>query len=166
VTSENELIIRPSQLTEHFGPLVSIYVADAAGRLLVEWLKDDWGMFSHPRMDVVRASDLLSEILEDRGITKAKFVPSSRYASDGLHRWERLRDELMYANRYFPQANLDEERLTHYSDSSGQMSHRTFGIAPDYRPEITSIRSRKWELRPSEIRRTDEPTPQGFRICI
>lgn len=104
-------LVDPEQLAEHFAPLISIYEASPEGKLLVEWMKDDWGMFSHPKMDIPAAKSLLSDILDDGEIVRQKFSPSARYSSDGLDRWESLRAELMYTNRYFPDSNLDKERL-------------------------------------------------------
>ena len=39
------------------------------------------------------------------------YRPSPTYQSDGLERWESLRAELMYGNRYFPTVGIDEDRL-------------------------------------------------------
>jgi hypothetical protein len=108
---QNVLLLIPSRLREHFAPLITIYVADPAGKLLVEWLKDDWGIFDHPRMDIPNAKGLLADILDNGEIVREKFSPSERFRSDGLDRWEKLRNELMYTNRYFPDSNIDEDRL-------------------------------------------------------
>jgi hypothetical protein len=74
-------------------------------------MKEDWQLFSHPRMDVPRAKELLSEILDDGNIVRKGFAPSSRYQSEALVQWETLRDELMYENRYFLNQALDTDRL-------------------------------------------------------
>lgn len=110
--TDQATLVHPMQLAELFAPLISIYEPDAQGKLLVEWMKSDWGMFSHPRMDVPAAKNLLGDILDDGEIVRRNFSPSSKYLSDGLDRWEALRDELMYKNRYFPDSNLDKERLS------------------------------------------------------
>ncbi len=104
-------LVSPIQLAEHFAPLISIYEADSGGKILVEWLKSDWGMFSHARMDIPGAKNLLGDIFNDGELARKKFSPTTRYQSDGLDRWEKLRDELMYTNRYFPDSNLDKDRL-------------------------------------------------------
>lgn len=106
-------LVEPPKLADNFGPLISVYEPAAdAGNLLVEWMRRDWGMFEHPRMDVPSAKSLLADILDDGEIVRKQFVFSSRYHTDSLHlRWETLRDELMYKNRYFPEANLERERL-------------------------------------------------------
>lgn len=105
-------LVLPTQLAELFAPLISIYEPDPHGKLLVEWMKSDWGLFSDPRMDIPAAKHLLGDILDDGEIVRRSFSPSSRYRSDGLDRWEALRNELMYTNRYFPDSNLDEDRLS------------------------------------------------------
>jgi len=68
-------------------------------------------MFEHPRMDDSRAKDLLAEILNDGDIVRQTFSPANEYEADRLSEWEKLREELMYHNRFFPEANIDLERL-------------------------------------------------------
>ena len=57
-------LCRPELLAEYFELLVSAYRRDPAGKLLVQWFREDWAMFQHARMDDSRAKDLLAEILE------------------------------------------------------------------------------------------------------
>ncbi len=68
-------------------------------------------MFQHARMDDLRVQGLLSEILGDKEIVRHTFSPASDFEADRLSEWEKLRDELMYHNRFFPEANIDLERL-------------------------------------------------------
>lgn len=98
-------------LEDWFRLLISIYEPDPDGKLLVEWLKEDWQLFSHSRMDVAHAKELLGEILDDGDIVRRNFSPSERYKSEVLIRWETLRDELMYKNRYFLDEPLDTDRF-------------------------------------------------------
>lgn len=109
--TEGIQLVLPTHLAEHFAPLVSTYEADPAGKLLVEWMKSDWGLFDHPKMDVPGAKSLLGDIFDNGELARQKFSPSTRYRSGGLDRWEKLRHELMYTNRYFPDENLDGDRL-------------------------------------------------------
>jgi hypothetical protein len=74
-------------------------------------MKHDWQLFSHPKMDVAHAKELLAEILDNGDIVRKLFVPSPHYKSDGLIRWETLRDEMMYRNRWFLDVSIDTERL-------------------------------------------------------
>lgn len=99
------------QLAEYFELLVSAYRPDSSGQLLVQWFRDDWGLFEHTRMDDSHAKDLLAEILDDGEIVRQLFVPATDLATDHLTQWESLRDELMYRNRFFPQVNMDLDRL-------------------------------------------------------
>jgi hypothetical protein len=62
-------------------------------------------------MDVAHAKELLAEILDDGDIVRRNFSPSERYQSEVLIRWETLRDELMYKNRYFLDEPLDTDRF-------------------------------------------------------
>jgi hypothetical protein len=62
-------------------------------------------------MDVAHAKELLGEILDDGQIVRQTFAPSADFQSEALARWETLRDELMYRNRYFLDEALDTDRL-------------------------------------------------------
>jgi hypothetical protein len=104
-------LVEPRQLADYFELLISVYEPDPDGKQLVEWMKEDWQLFSHPRMDVAHAKELLSEILDDGDIIRKSFSPSATYKSKGLAQWENLRDELMYKNRYFLDEALDTDRL-------------------------------------------------------
>jgi RES domain len=104
-------VLAPTQLSEYFELLVSAYRPDADGQLLVQWFREDWGLFEHPRMDDPRAKDLLGEILDDGEIVRQTFKPATDHEADRLHEWEKLRDELMYHNRFFPEVNIDLDRL-------------------------------------------------------
>lgn len=110
-SSENQPLIAPQELKDAFELLTGIYVRDRNGRPLVTWLKDDWALFEHPRMDPAHAKELLAEILDDGEIVRQRFVPSSRCHSDAVNRWQHFRAELMHKNRFFPQPGLDLGRL-------------------------------------------------------
>jgi hypothetical protein len=104
-------LVEPPQLADVFALLVNVYEPDPGGKPLVEWMKEDWQLFAHPRMDTAHAKELLSEILDDGDIVRETFSPSATHKSEGLLRWETLRDELMYKNRYFLDETLDADRL-------------------------------------------------------
>ena len=74
-------------------------------------------MFEHPIMDDSRASDLLAEILSDVEIVRQTFSPAYDIEVNALSEWEKLRDELMYRNRFFPKSSVDLERLELLLDS-------------------------------------------------
>jgi len=109
--ANNIAIVVPRELAEYFEILVSAYRQDPTGKLLVQWFREDWAMFQNPRMDDSRAKDLLAEILNDDEVVRQQFVPASDPTVDRLSEWEKLRDELMYHNRYFPEATIDLDRL-------------------------------------------------------
>ena len=104
-------LVEPIALRDVFELLISIYEPDPDGRTLVDWLKSDWDLFSHPAMGVAHAKELLGDILDDGEIVRRHFSPSAAYHSEALARWETLRDELMWKNRYFLDEVLDTDRL-------------------------------------------------------
>jgi hypothetical protein len=114
--STNVVLVEPRKLADVFEMLISIYEPDPSGMSLVEWMKEDWQLFSHPHMDVAHTKELLSEILDDGDIVRKAFSPSATYKSEGLIRWETLRDELMWENRYFLDVKLDTDRLAELLD--------------------------------------------------
>src|SRR4051812_41658074 len=109
--SEKVALVLPRKLAERFELLIGTYQAHEDGRLLIEWLRADWSLFTHPKMDNSRAKDLLAEILDDGEIVRSKFVPSIVQQANRLVEWEELREELMYKNRFFPEVNIDKDRL-------------------------------------------------------
>lgn len=109
-------ILEPCRLANYFELLVNVYEPNDDGRLLVEWMKEDWQLFSHQRMDIEHAQELLSAILNDDQIVRRRFVPSTSYISEGLAQWDKLRDEMMYGNRWFLNTAIDEERLRRLLD--------------------------------------------------
>ncbi|MFN3889875.1 MAG: RES family NAD+ phosphorylase [Beijerinckiaceae bacterium] len=109
--SENVLVLDPPQLADIFGPLINIYEEVDGGKLLVDLLREDWGMFDHSRMDEHRAKSLLADILDDGQIVRRTFSPLTIYKTDTLEKWENLREELMFGNRFFPASEINRERL-------------------------------------------------------
>lgn len=109
--TENEKLIEPSNLRDYFELLISIYVPDDNGKTLVDWFKDDWGMFVHPSMDHANSSMLLADILDDGDIVRKKFSPSVSCNSDRLDLWSEFKSELMHENRFFPHKEMDGNLL-------------------------------------------------------
>ncbi len=114
-TADTQLV-EPSKLANYFELLVNVYEPSKDGKSLVEWMKDDWHLFSHIRMDVAHAKELLGEILDDGEIVRRGFTPSASYISEGLAQWDKLRDEMMYANRWFLDVAIDLDRLRQLLD--------------------------------------------------
>ncbi|MES1944007.1 RES domain-containing protein [Salinisphaera sp. PC39] len=104
-------LVEPRRLSAYFELLVDTYEPNDAGRLLVDWMKEDWALFSHPRMDAAHAKELLGEILDDGDIVRQGFMPSASFESEGLVQWKTLRDEIMYRNRWFLNVDFDTEQL-------------------------------------------------------
>jgi hypothetical protein len=125
-------LVAPNELSAEFEMLTSIYEADPDGKLLVEWLKEDWGLF--PRLDTANAKSLLAEVMDDGDIVRKTFTPSPAFKSEGLAAWNTLRDEIMYKNRYFLDEALDKDRLGEL------LSHLTTSELPEtwFRARITT----------------------------
>lgn len=105
-------LIEPAALATEFELLANVYERDPNGRTLVEWMKEDWQLFPDEKLDEAHASHLLGEILDDGNIVRQPFSPSSSYTSEGLVRWETLRDEMMFKNRWFLEQDIDRDRLS------------------------------------------------------
>lgn len=109
--SENQHLVEPKKLKEYFELVIGIYKLDDSGESLVNLLKSDWSMFSHPEMDNARSKVLLSEILDDGEVVRQKFIPSELCKTDRLDVWSKLKDELKHENRFFPTTEVDKGRL-------------------------------------------------------
>lgn len=109
-------LLEPHKLAPYFELVANVYEPGEQGKSLAEWMKEDWGLFSHAVMDVAHAKDLLSDIFDDGEIVRSSFVPSPSYRSEGLIQWQTLRDEMMYRNRWFLDMNLDTDRLRQLLD--------------------------------------------------
>lgn len=105
--SDNEPLLKPEALRYNFEVLISAYRPDPSGKLLAPLLREEWGIFKHPRMDDFRAKDLLDAILDDHDIVRQPFLPAPHAGADWLGSWQKLRDELMYQNRFFPDVDID-----------------------------------------------------------
>jgi RES domain len=119
-------IVDPTALAEYFELVIGAYVS-APGKTLVQLLREDWGLFEKPSMDDARATALLHDVLEEPDRLRQTFSPIS-VTANRLSDWEKLRDELMYKNRFFPDANMDLDRLGNLLDA--------LKIEPDEAPSI------------------------------
>lgn len=104
-------VVDPAALLPLFEMLIDIYIQDPDGQPLVKLLRDDWGLFSHTKMDNAHAKDLLGEILDDGEIVRKNFSPRPEYSGNNLSQWEVLRDEIMHQNRWFLGRPIDLVRL-------------------------------------------------------
>lgn len=110
-SSNNVPLLRPPQLATYFELLISAYRPAIEGKPLVQLLRDDWGLFDRFGPDDVTPGQLLVEITEDARLPIESFVPVITSERDQLGEWEKLRDELRYRNRFFPETDIDYERL-------------------------------------------------------
>ena len=150
---------------DYFELLCGIYVPGAGGKVLVDWLMDDWQLFPIHR-DTANA--LLVEILDDGERVRQPLIPSDRCDSDRLNRWEELRDELRHKNRFFPETDFEHERL------EVLLQHLMRKIDDDvttwYRARIQkgqiAFPPEQMERLQSRSRRMVELILREFRICI
>ncbi|RKF14060.1 RES domain-containing protein [Roseovarius spongiae] len=104
-------LVEPAKLFDLFSTVTNIYAEAEDGQELVHWFREDWAMFQHSRMDNFRAKDLLAEILNDAEALRKRYRPSDRFKSNRLERWKQLSEELRSRNRYFPEVEIEFERL-------------------------------------------------------
>jgi hypothetical protein len=139
----NVQVVDPPDLAQYFELVIGAYSPAPAGKTLVQLLRQDWGLFAKAGMDDARATALLADVLEEPDRLHQTFSPPS-VTADRLSDWEKLRDELMYKNRFFPDANMDLVRLGNLLDA--------LKIEPDEAPS-TWYRAR--------IQAEDTPFPIG-----
>ncbi len=101
------MLLRPEQLRDHFENLLSIYLENTDGKILVEWLQSDWDMF--PNLDVANSMRLLGDILDDANIVRRQYAPKIANNNTNLIDWSTFRCELMHKNRFF---NLETSHQT------------------------------------------------------
>lgn len=109
--TQNEKLIDPKLLSDKFALVTGVYEPAEEGKTLAQWLREDWGLFGHPKMDDANAKALLADIFDDGEIVRKLFVPSAKYARNRVGQWEELRKELMHENRFFPNVQIDLDRL-------------------------------------------------------
>ncbi len=104
-------ILEPSAIAEYFELLASAYHPAPEGKLLVELFREEWGVFGNSTMTDARTSELIGALLNDSEVILRKYSPTKKSGVDRVGEWESLRNELMYKNRFFPDSNIDLERL-------------------------------------------------------
>jgi hypothetical protein len=106
--AKSQDLVDAKKLGDYFDVLCGIYTSDDSGKVLIDWLIDDWHLF---KLDRATANNLLVEILDDGERVRQHVVPSELCRSNRLDRWEQLRDELRHQNRFFPVTDFEHERL-------------------------------------------------------
>lgn len=96
------------RLGDYFESLCTIYSSSTDGKVLVDWLIEDWKLFS---IDRATANNLLVEILDNGERVRELVQPSPVCDSENLDRWTQLRDELRGRNRFFPATAFEHDRL-------------------------------------------------------
>ena len=104
----NSKLVDAKMLSDRFEIPCGIYEPDYNGKLLVDWMIEDWELFALERP---QAALLLIEILDDGEIARQRFSPQSADGGDHLNSWEQLREELRTQNRFFPTTEFNQDRL-------------------------------------------------------
>jgi len=135
-------LVAPVLLRQWFELLLEAYDPNPSGRSLVDCLRRDWRLFENPVMDDAHAKELLADVLDDGDAVRRTFTVASPVASDGLDRWDDLRDELMHRNRWFLDVPIDLDRLRQLLDML---------IAPEGDLPSLWFRARLFDGMPFEI---------------
>ncbi len=106
--AKNEPLVEANKLGDYFEVLCGIYARNEHGKVLVDWLIEDWNLFN---LDRAMANSLLVEILDDGERVRELVVPSELCETRNLDGWEALREELRHVNRFFPETEFELERL-------------------------------------------------------
>lgn len=104
-------LLPPRALKNYFEFLLNIYSPAENGLSLVELLQTHWALFPTDRLGRSVVKDLLSEILDDGEIVRQKFELPTSCNSDSLLKWNTLHNELKHINRFFPQTEINFDRL-------------------------------------------------------
>lgn len=102
-------VVPPQKLSDYFELLASAYTVDANGKPLVQWMEEDWALFSQ-NLSAAGAEKLLGEILDER-VAGRLYSPLSGYGNNGLAEWKTIRDEMMHGNRWFSSVTFNTNRL-------------------------------------------------------
>ena len=106
--AQDSKLVSATMLSDRFEVPFGIYEPDDNGKLLVDWMIEDWELFA---LDRDRAALLLIEILDDGELARQSFSPRNAVGGDHLSSWERLREELRTQNRFFPTTEFSQDRL-------------------------------------------------------
>lgn len=103
----NVPVISPDNLTDDFQAVISAYTKsqEESSSLLLEWLRNDWGLFNH--LSGEQANLLLVQILDDPDITHETFLPIVTAQTSSVMKWSSFREEIMWKNRFFFKQDLD-----------------------------------------------------------
>lgn len=109
--ASNVALITPNLLQIRFEALLDCYDPNENGKPLLDWLREDWFLFSQNQMDDDRALQLLGHVLNDSEATTIARMPSNAFVTDRLGNWDSFRKELIHENRFFPHNQLNIEEL-------------------------------------------------------
>lgn len=124
-SSKNTDLVEPDQLSTYFELLLNVYEPATNGKPIIEWMKHDWKLFTNPKLKMMRAEQLLCDILNNKKLVNKPLKPSVSTTINGLIQWDTLRDEMMHQNRWFLEQKLDTDRL------EGLLGHLPSDNLPD-----------------------------------
>ena len=147
--SANQPLISPDWLKEEFELLAGIYVPDARGRPLLDWFIEDWLIFDEELFSLPDLQKLIVAIFEDESVSTERYIRSEIRMTDTLESWNNIRDELKYENRFFPELELDLDRIREL------LSHVQITLGDK------ELRQEWYRARVQETQRVFEPSEMG-----
>jgi hypothetical protein len=162
--STDVALVTPSVLEDKFATLLNTYDQNDEGCSIIELLKKDWCLFLQAQMTNAQGQMLLADVLDDGQIVRQNFVSSQQYRSNRLGKWEELRQELMHKNRFFPETEIDldrlEELLAHISKNSDGLQTQWYRARTKIRDELFS--EDEMTAPPSKIASHGRANPAGI----
>ncbi|WP_196898476.1 RES family NAD+ phosphorylase [Alteromonas sp. B31-7] len=151
-------------LEDKFASLLNTYEQNENGTSIIELLKKDWCLFSHPQMTIAQGQMLLGDVLDDGQLVRQNFMASEQYLSNRLGKWEELRKELMHKNRFFPETEVDlerlEELLSHISVGSIDLQTEWYRARTKVRDEL--FLQEEMSAPPSHLASHGRANPAGI----
>lgn len=150
-----------SSLSELIEQLVPLYEPDTTGKALVEYLQEDWLIFSEACTMKV---ELLDKILQPSGFSASStFRRFDAAPKVDATRWNSLREELAHTNRFFPKNEPAREDLKQALELSQYEMHKgtvVFRARIDYSGK--SFKPSEMGAPPSKLAGHGRANPAGI----
>lgn len=111
VKKTNGILISPTELTDEFYFLMSIYKETSSnfGKPIIDCIIEDWEIFKgHERLT---STQLLGKIIDDSSLGSKLFIPAAMARSSPKDVWINFCNEMIKLHRFFPDNQPDLEYL-------------------------------------------------------